>query len=106
MKALLIATALAQLTGEECPVTLSLTTQHARVAARALPYARCIGSPSLPPPAELSARRTNCASLRSRALQSRRSAREMDLALGWIDQIAADLPGCETTVLFSTGHRR
>jgi len=73
---------------EECPATLELKGRHVRVTAQ--PYADCMARPHLPTAAALAERKAQCAALLPQG------ATADDRTIGWIDQIAANFPGCET----------
>jgi hypothetical protein len=111
MKLFLLATLL-QGAADECPAYLQAHGYTPAVATLTRPYTECMIRPAFPMQNQLAERRAQCAGIRTRQialveqdlgnqLADSASAGRRHAAsdtFDWIDHIAANLPGCETSV--------
>jgi hypothetical protein len=78
---------------EECAALLVLRVPElsASEVESANDYAECMGIPSLPTEPQLAGRLSQC-----RDRRPTEPGEKLGKALGWVDHIASEFPGCET----------
>jgi hypothetical protein len=109
MKLLLLAALLQG--GTECPAYVRARGYPPVIAHLTRPYAQCMTLPNIPTANSFGDRRAQCADVRAsqlalverevrgRAAVSRAARRRAATdSFDWIDHIAANFPGCETSV--------